>query len=101
MTDGSPHAAFDSLAEGLKRVLWDKGWKSLRPLQESAILGYAATDRDLLLMAETAGGKTEAAFLPVLSEIAGAPATSIHALYVGPLKALINDQFARVEDLCA
>jgi ATP-dependent Lhr-like helicase len=101
MTDGSPHAAFDSLAEGLKRVLWDKGWKSLRPLQERAILAYAATDRDLLLMAETAGGKTEAAFLPVLSEIAGAPATSIYALYVGPLKALINDQFARVEDLCA
>jgi ATP-dependent Lhr-like helicase len=53
-------------------------------------------------MAETAGGKTEAAFLPVLSAIAiaGEPTGSVRAIYVGPLKALINDQFGRLEELC-
>ncbi len=51
-------------------------------------------------MAETAGGKTEAAFLPILSAIAEEPPGSIRVLYVGPLKALINDQFGRLEELC-
>lgn len=55
---------------------------------------------DLLLSAETASGKTEAAFLPILSSLAREPAPSIGALYVGPLRALINDQFSRLDELC-
>jgi ATP-dependent Lhr-like helicase len=49
----------------------------------------------------TAGGKTEAAFLPVLSSILTANSVGVKALYISPLKALINDQFRRLEDLCA
>lgn len=94
------HGAFDLLAQGLQRQLYAMKWPSLRPIQVAAIRTYLQTDRHLLIMAETAGGKTEAAFLPVLSSIVDYVRGSVRALYVGPLKALINDQFARLEMLC-
>ena len=47
------------------------------------------------------GGKTEAAFLPIVSRIVADPQGSVRAIYAGPLKALINDQFRRLEELCA
>ena len=53
-----------------------------------------------ILAAATASGKTEAAFLPILSRIASAPRDSIQALYISPLVALINDQFGRLAQLC-
>lgn len=93
-------AAFDLLHEGVKRQLYKMGWPSLRPLQVDAIHAAEECDDHLILSAATAAGKTEAAFLPVLSAIAGEPHGSVGAMYVGPLKALINDQFARVEELC-
>lgn len=92
--------AFDLLHEGVRRQLWRMGWTHLRPLQVGAIRAVVQTDDHLILSAATAAGKTEAAFLPVLSQIASEPPGSVRALYVGPLKALINDQFTRVEDLC-
>ncbi len=55
---------------------------------------------DLIIAARTAAGKTEAAFLPILSRMLAEPATGVRAIYVGPLKALINDQFSRLEELC-
>lgn len=54
----------------------------------------------MLLAAATASGKTEAAFLPICSRLAGHPRPSFQALYLAPLKALINDQFLRLELLC-
>ena len=48
----------------------------------------------------TASGKTEAAFFPILTEFWENPPASVGALYIGPLKALINDQFVRLNDLC-
>ena len=57
------------------------------------------TDAHLLLSSGTASGKTEAAFLPILTLLHEASPTTIGALYIGPLKALINDQFLRLEDL--
>ncbi len=103
-----PADAFALLAPGLQRALWEMKWKDLRPIQREAILAWNGVDdtgrkpvpADLLIMAQTAGGKTEAAFLPVLSQIAAEAEGSVRALYVGPLKALINDQFERVELLC-
>ncbi len=92
--------AFSRLAEPLQRSLWRMGWQSLRPLQQRAIEAVLTTDRDLVLAAPTASGKTEAAFLPILSAILSEPASSVRAVYVSPLKALINDQFRRLEDLC-
>ena len=54
----------------------------------------------MIIAAETASGKTEAAFLPILTLIQPDPIGSVRVLYVGPLKALINDQFQRLELLC-
>ncbi|WP_372718041.1 DEAD/DEAH box helicase [Novipirellula sp.] len=75
-------------------------WSSLRPIQETAIKKVLQGDADLIISANTASGKTEAAFLPILSQIFNAPKPSVQAVYVGPLKALINDQFRRLENLC-
>lgn len=92
--------AFSLLAPGVQRRLWDMRWTQLRPIQADAIRAYADSSNHLVVMAETAGGKTEAAFLPVLSAISTDPPGSVRAVYVGPLKALINDQFQRLESLC-
>lgn len=92
--------AFSRLAEPMQRSLWRMGWQSLRPLQQRAIEAVLSTNHDLVLAAPTASGKTEAAFLPILSAILADPASSVRAIYVSPLKALINDQFRRLEDLC-
>ncbi len=97
--DPEPHA-FTLLAAGVQRQLYSMGWRELRAVQADAIRAYVGSDADLLIMAETAGGKTEAAFLPVLSAISTEPTGSVRAMYVGPLKALINDQFGRLEELC-
>lgn len=92
--------AFELLHAGVQRQLWRMGWTQLRPLQVESIRSILQSEDDLLLCAATASGKTEAAFLPILSKIADDPVGSVRALYVGPLKALINDQFARVAELC-
>ena len=75
-------------------------WTSLRPLQVQTIDAVFDTDSPLILSASTASGKTEAAFLPILSRLADAPSGSLQAIYVSPLKALINDQFNRLDQLC-
>ena len=58
------------------------------------------TDENLLLTASTASGKTEAAFFPIITLFSENPPSSIGCIYIGPLKALINDQFMRLNDLC-
>ncbi len=92
--------AFDLLHRNVQRKLWDMGWTELRSIQEHAIRHVLIKRSDAIIASPTASGKTEAAFLPVLSDIADSPFGSVRAMYVGPLKALINDQFGRVEDLC-
>ena len=92
-------AAFDLLSEGVQRFVWSQGWRQLRDIQEAAI-GPILAGRDVIIAAPTAGGKTEAAFLPICSEVGRAPGGPIRALYISPLKALINDQFRRLDDLC-
>ena len=94
-------SAFDLLARPIQHALWDMRWESLRPIQVDTIRLLLTTQRDVLISARTASGKTEAAFLPILSRLYEQPVDSIGAMYVGPLKALINDQFRRLEDLCA
>lgn len=74
------------------------GWRSLRPVQEqsiSAILDGA----NCVILAPTAGGKTEAAFFPLLSMMdrEDPPPTSV--LYIAPIRALLNNQEARLEAL--
>jgi len=95
---GAP--AFERLDPRLQRWLWKQGWRGLREIQERALDPILAREGDVLLAAATAAGKTEAAFLPIVSRILAEEARGVRALYVGPLKALINDQGRRLEDLC-
>lgn len=94
-------AAFDKLHPKIQEAVWNQRWEELRPLQVDAIEAILGSDDHLILAAATASGKTEAAFLPVLSRLASESANSVQALYISPLKALINDQFRRLEDLCS
>jgi ATP-dependent Lhr-like helicase len=112
----------------LQRWIYDRGWTSLHDAQERAIGPILDGDRDVIVAAATAAGKTEAAFLPICSAIArpregvvppppdpwsthdpwadadhAAGVTAprgVEVLYVSPLKALINDQYDRLELLC-
>jgi ATP-dependent Lhr-like helicase len=92
--------AFTRLAPFIQEFIWTHGWTDLRDVQTRAIAAAFDTDRHRLLAAGTASGKTEAAFLPILTQLYADPPSSIGALYIGPLKALINDQFLRLTDLC-
>ena len=91
---------FDQLHPAIREAIWRQGWKKLRPLQVDAIQAVLGSKDHLILSAATASGKTEAAFLPILSTLADAPDGSVKALYISPLKALINDQFQRLTTLC-
>lgn len=101
-SEAAPSAGFDRLAEPIRRWIWDKGWRALHDIQERSIPLILEGDEDLIIAAATAGGKTEAAFLPLLSRIAtrNRPGPGFDLVYVGPLKALINDQFGRLDQLC-
>ena len=91
---------FYRLAPFIQEFIYKNEWKSLRGVQVAACEAIFDTDCHLLLSAATAAGKTEAAFFPILTDLWENPPASIGALYVGPLKALINDQFQRLELLC-
>lgn len=75
------------------------GWRELRPLQESSILPVMEGAHALLL-APTAGGKTEAAFLPILSRMTTEAWKPLSVLYICPLKALLNNLHTRLERYC-
>lgn len=91
---------FDHYAPFIQDYIYEHGWQTLRPIQVAAAEEIFTTDHNVLLSASTASGKTEAAFFPILSKIAQQPADSIQVLYIAPLKALINDQYDRLTDLC-
>lgn len=94
-------AAYSLLHPGVQQAIFRRGWKELHHIQVEAINVLLGSDGHLLICAQTAGGKTEAAFLPIISRLAENSRPSVQALYVGPLVALINDQFSRLETLCA
>jgi ATP-dependent Lhr-like helicase len=96
----TPSTAFERLHESVRRWVWQQRWNELRDVQEAAIEPILSGSTDVIIMAATAAGKTEAAFLPICSRLVGHSGGSVRALYVGPLKALINDQFARLDGLC-
>ena len=99
-SNSSQSKGFERLAEPVQRWVWNKGWSSLYDIQEYAIEVLLENDRDVIIAAATAGGKTEAVFLPLVSAILDSPGDSgFDIVYVSPLRALINDQFERLEDL--
>lgn len=75
------------------------GWHRLRPLQEASIEPIISGVHCLLL-APTAGGKTEAAIFPVLSRVCAEDWRGLGVLYVCPLKALLNNLHQRLEQYC-
>ena len=89
---------FESLAPFIQEYIYRNGWTEIRPIQVAACDLVFNTESNILLASGTASGKTEAAFLPVLTDIYNNPSKSIAVLYISPLKALINDQFIRIED---
>lgn len=91
--------AFDLLSEPIRRFIRDKGWSQLTSIQNGAIPRILGSDENFILVSRTASGKTEAAFLPILSKVNFLD-PGVQVLYISPLIALINDQFNRVEDLC-
>ena len=92
---------FDWYAPFIQDFIYEHDWENLRSVQVAAADAIFHTDDNVLLTASTASGKTEAAFFPILTELWERPPASVGALYIAPLKALINDQFLRLDDLCA
>jgi len=90
---------YQLLSEPIRKYVRDKGWGELRKIQAAAIPRIINTDNNYILASRTASGKTEAAFLPILSKV-DFNERGVQVLYISPLIALINDQFFRIEDLC-
>ncbi len=91
--------AFDRYAPFIQDYIYRKKWTDLREVQVEACEAIMDTDKHVIIASGTASGKTEAAFFPMLTLLEQNPSRSIGILYIGPLKALINDQFERLEEL--
>ena len=90
---------FYRLSPLVQEFIYANGWETLRPIQIAAAQIIFDTNDNLILSSDTASGKTEAAFFPIISELEGAEHGSVAVLYIAPLKSLINDQFERIDSL--
>ena len=93
------HSPFQRLAPFIREYIYEKKWTALRDIQEAAIGEILDGDGHLLIASGTASGKTEAAFFPIISVLCENRPASVGALYISPLKALINDQARRLAPL--
>ena len=91
---------FERFASFIQDYIYRSGWQSLRAVQNAAGDAIFNTEENVLLTASTASGKTEAAFFPILTLLDENPSKTVGVLYIAPLKALINDQFGRLNELC-
>ena len=91
---------FQRYAPFIQDFIYRNNWESLRAVQVAAGDAVFHSDDNLLLSASTASGKTEAAFFPILTLFQEDMPKTVGAIYIGPLKALINDQFLRLNELC-
>jgi len=99
-----PSDVFGRLHREIQKWIWQQGWRGLHSIQEeTGRLILSGDPRDIVVAAPTAGGKTEAAFLPILTRVAGDTRTAhgFQVLYLAPLRALIDDQYARLSALCS
>ncbi len=90
---------FDRLAPFIQEYIYRNKWERLHAIQGEAIRAILDSADHILISSGTATGKTEAALLPIITDLHINPPVSIGVLYIGPLKALINDQFERLADL--
>ena len=93
-------SVFDQYSPFIREFIYSHGWEALSPVQVAGAEILFGSDTNLLLPSQTASGKTEAAFFPILSEFYDDMPNSFGALYIAPLKSLINDQFGRISELC-
>ena len=91
---------YNRYAPFIQDYIYRSGWKTLRAVQNAAGDAIFNSDENVLLTASTASGKTEAAFFPILTLLDENPSSTVGVLYIAPLKALINDQFERLNGLC-
>lgn len=93
--------AFDFLVKPIRRLIEQRGFSKPTEPQEKAI-PKILEGKNILLISPTATGKTEAAFLPVLSMMLQEPRKmpGIKALYITPLRALNRDMLERLEWWC-
>jgi ATP-dependent Lhr-like helicase len=99
VTASPVQTGFDRLAPPLQRWLWEQGWSGLREAQAAALPLLLDGENDVVIAAATASGKTEAAFLPLLTRLWQGGGKGM-VLYVAPMKALINDQLERLGLIC-
>lgn len=92
--------AFDLLDRSLQKWIYKEGWDELRDIQEDAIPTILEGEKDVIIASATASGKTEASYLPILTNALENHEAGVFAIYIGPLKALINDQYQRLVEMC-
>ncbi len=91
---------FERYAPFVQDYIYRNHWENLRGIQVAAAQAIFHTEDHVLLTASTASGKTEAAFFPIITLFSEDMPKSVGCIYIGPLKALINDQFSRLTELC-
>lgn len=93
--------AFDQLHPALQHhVVNSLGWSDLRPFQKE-VIPPILEGQHLIILAPTAGGKTEAAVFPVLSRMLFEGWSGLSVLYICPIKALLNNLDVRLQRYCS
>lgn len=90
---------FSRLTSFIQEYIYKEGWQELRDVQIETINAILDTNHDVLIASPTASGKTEATLFPIITKMVEKPVKGIATIYISPLKALINDQFIRLEDI--
>ena len=90
---------YEKLDIRIKKWIYQQGWLDLREIQKLAMPSVMDGKSDVLISSSTASGKTEAFFLPAINNTIDQN-DGFGILYISPLKALINDQYRRLEPLC-
>ena len=87
---------FSDLPWFLKEFIHESRWDTFRDIQTAAFEAFRKNDDHIIISSATSSGKTEAALIPIIASLYEKPTKGIGALYIGPLKALIDDLFQRM-----
>lgn len=92
---------FDQLHPALQHhIVNSLGWRELRPFQD-AVIPRILDGQHVIVLAPTAGGKTEAALFPILSRMLSEGWSGLSILYICPIKALLNNLDVRLQKYCS
>jgi len=93
-------SGFEQLHPALQHhIVNSLGWRELRPFQD-AVIPQIIEGQHLIVLAPTAGGKTEAALFPTLSRMLTEGWLGLSVLYICPIKALLNNLDVRLQRYC-